>query len=108
MLEYSPFCISFRMKGYTFFGELPMIQVPGAVPAARFEAFLASKNISENLRIHYKKWLRFYLDFCSKYRRDANKAESLADFQQKLRKKDKRQCNRSRRLRQSPCISILV
>jgi len=63
-----------------------MTQVPGAV-LARFEACLAAKNISENLRSHYKKWLRFYLDFCSKYRRDANKIESLADFQQKLREK---------------------
>lgn len=83
MLEYSLFCISSRMKGYTIFGELHMIQIPGAV-LARFEACLASK-MSENLRSHYKKWLRFYLDFCSKYCRDANKIESLADFQQKLR-----------------------
>lgn len=62
-----------------------MIQIPGAV-LAHFETCLAAK-ISENLRIHYKKWLRFYLDFCSKYRRDANKTESLDDFQQKLREK---------------------
>ena len=63
-----------------------MMQVPGTV-LARFEACLAAKNVSENIRIHYKKWLRFYLDFCSKYRRDAHKTESLADFQQKLREK---------------------
>jgi hypothetical protein len=69
------------MEGSTLFGELHMIQVPGAV-LARLEACLAAINISENLRIHYKKWLRFYLDYCSKYRRDANKTESLADFQQ--------------------------
>jgi integron integrase len=69
-----------------FFGELPMIQVPGAVLAC-FEACLTAKNISENLRNHYKKWLRFYLDFCSKYRRDVKKTESLADFLQKLREK---------------------
>jgi integron integrase len=63
-----------------------MIQVPGAL-LARFETCLAAKNISDNLRVHYKKWLRFYLDFCSKYHRDTNKTESLADFQQKLREK---------------------
>ncbi len=61
-----------------------MIQVPGAV-LARFEMCLATKNIPEKLRIHYKKWLRFFLDFCAKYQRDADKAESLADFQKKLR-----------------------
>jgi integron integrase len=54
---------------------------------ARFEACLATQNISVHIRIHYKKWLRFYLDFCLKYRRDANKTKSLADFQQKLREK---------------------
>ncbi|MFH0785096.1 MAG: integron integrase [Pseudomonadota bacterium] len=63
-----------------------MIQVSGAV-LARFEMCFATKNIPEKLRIHYKKWLRFYLDFCAKYRRDADKAESLADFQKKLREK---------------------
>jgi hypothetical protein len=49
MLEYSLFCISSRIQGYTIFGELHMIQVPGTVPAY-FEARLAAKNISENLR----------------------------------------------------------
>jgi hypothetical protein len=71
------------MQGPAVFGELYMIQVQGVV-LARFETCLAEKNISENLRIHYKKWLRFYLDYCSKYRRDAGKTENLADFQQKL------------------------
>jgi integron integrase len=74
------------MKGYAILGELHMIQVPGAV-LAHFEASLAAKKISGNLRIHYKKWLRFYLDFCSKYRRDTNTTESLDDFKQKLREK---------------------
>ncbi len=44
MLEYSLFCISSRMKGYAIFGELPMIQVPGAV-LERFEARLVAKNL---------------------------------------------------------------
>jgi len=39
-----------------------MIQVPGAV-LVRLKTCLTEKTISENLRIHYKKWLRFYLDF---------------------------------------------
>jgi hypothetical protein len=49
------------MKGYPVFGELLMIQVPGLL-LARFEACLAAKNISKNLRLHYKWWRRFYLD----------------------------------------------
>jgi hypothetical protein len=39
------------MKEYTAFGELLMIQVPGA-ELARFERSPAAKNISENFRIH--------------------------------------------------------
>jgi len=81
-----------------------MIQVPGAL-LARFEVCLAAKNISENLRIHYKKWLLFYLDFCSQFCRDANKAESLADFQQKLLKKG--QAERQRR-QAAPAISLYL
>lgn len=60
-----------------------MIQVPGAV-LARFESCLAAKNILENLRIHYKKWLRFYLDFCSKYHRDDSKTKSLVRLSVKV------------------------
>jgi len=41
------------MKAYAVFGDHPMIP-PGAL-LARFEACLAAKNISENLRVHYKK-----------------------------------------------------
>ena len=74
------------MKGYAVFGDHLMIQVYGAV-LARFEACLAAKNISENLRLYSKKWLRSHLDFFSKYRRDANNTESGADFQKKLREK---------------------
>ncbi len=57
-----------------------MIQVPPTVLAS-FEACLAPKNLSENRCGHYKKWLRFYLDFCSKYHRDANKSDSIVEFQ---------------------------
>jgi hypothetical protein len=63
-----------------------MLQIPAPV-LARFEESPTAKNITENHRIHYKKWLRFYLEFCSKYRRDVCKTESLSDFQKKLLEK---------------------
>lgn len=44
-----------------------MIEISGAV-LARSEACLATKNISENLRDHYKKWRRFYLDWGVEFR----------------------------------------
>ena len=60
-----------------------MIQIPSPV-LARFEACLTANNVSAALWVHYKKWLRFYLDFCTKYHRDPMDSSSLADFQQKL------------------------
>jgi hypothetical protein len=57
-----------------------MLQIPRTV-MARFEDCLAANNISENLRGHYKKWLCFYLDFCFKYRHDANNSDSIIAFQ---------------------------
>jgi hypothetical protein len=71
------------LKGYAIFGELHMVAVPGAAPVY-FEACLAAENITENLHIRYKKWRCFNLDFCSQYRRDANKTECFVDFQYKL------------------------
>ncbi len=63
-----------------------MLQIPPTV-LARFDACLAAENISENLRGYYKKWLRFYLDFCLKYHHDANNSDSIAEFQKKLLEK---------------------
>jgi hypothetical protein len=70
-----------------------MIQVPRTV-MTRFEECLAAKNISENIHNYYKKWLRFYLDFCSKYHHEAKKLESLAAFQQKLLEKGQKDMQR--------------
>jgi len=63
-----------------------MFQVPRTV-MARFEDCLAVNNVPKNLRGHYKKWLRFYLDFCSKYRHDANNSDSSIAFRKKLLEK---------------------
>ena len=66
-----------------------MIQIPSAV-LVRFETCLEVHKVSERVRVYYKKWLRFYLDFCSKYQRDAKESDSLADFLRKLSEKGKR------------------
>jgi hypothetical protein len=36
---------------------------------------------------YYKKWLRYYLDFCVKYRLKDTSSNSLAQFLSKLREK---------------------
>ena len=63
-----------------------MIPVPAAL-LARFEACLIAREIPKGSHMYYKKWLRFYLDFCAKYQFEPNNRESLAAFLQKLRDK---------------------
>jgi hypothetical protein len=43
-----------------------MLQTPREI-AARFDRALESARIAEYVRPHYRRWLRFYLDFCAKY-----------------------------------------
>ena len=53
----------------------------------QFDTLLLQKNINKNHHPDYRKWLRYYLDFCSKYHHDHSKKESLFHFIEKLRSK---------------------
>jgi hypothetical protein len=46
------------------------------------------------LHLLYKKWLRFYLDFCRKYRFSENERKSLDHFLQKLHEKEQTEAQR--------------
>ncbi len=52
-----------------------------------YEARLVQQNIVTGQRLHYHKWLRYYLDFCSKYSFAPTDRQSLPAFQEKLRAK---------------------
>ncbi len=52
-------------------------------------------NASLPAHFHYRKWLRYYLDFCLKYHHKPVNKESLAPFIQKL--KDKNQTEQQRK-----------
>ena len=54
---------------------------------AQFEASLRNRAIPNNAHGSYKKWLRFYLDFCEKYHFVESTSESLAHFLRKLQEK---------------------
>ncbi len=54
---------------------------------AEFDLNLAKKNILRKEHDNYRKWLRYYLDFCNKYRFDESKKESLPHFIKKLQEK---------------------
>jgi integron integrase len=63
-----------------------MLSVPVALQA-KFEECLIARDIPTNTRAFYKRWLRFYLDFCHKYHAAPNRQESLSPFLQKLQEK---------------------
>ncbi len=62
-----------------------MIQIHPKI-REQFDTPLLQKNILKKHHADYRKWLRYYLDFCNKYY-DSLKKESLPHFIKKLRNK---------------------
>jgi len=60
-----------------------------------YDAALIKKGVALPAHFHYRKWLRYYLDFCLKYHHEPVNKESLAPFIQKL--KDKNQTEKQRK-----------
>ena len=63
-----------------------MIQIHPKI-REQFDTLLLQKNILKNHHADYRKWLRYYLDFCNKYHHNNLKKESLPHFIEKLRSK---------------------
>jgi len=63
-----------------------MLQVPHDI-GDRFEAAMQSASIASDLRPHFRRWLRFYLDFCAKYGFDPANGSSFRQFNTKLQDK---------------------
>jgi predicted solute-binding protein len=53
----------------------------------QFDAYLIKKEVLEKNHNLFRKWLRYYLDFCFKYGHDPKNSESLRQFINKLREK---------------------
>jgi len=68
------------------YGELDMLTIPSALQA-RFQQWLRNKEIPKGKHGLYKKWFRYYLDFCQKYDFPEARRESLPAFLRKLEKK---------------------
>ena len=68
-----------------------------------FDERLNIKGISPDLHTFYRKWLRFYLDYCVKYKKDPRDPDSLPDFINKLREK-----NQPALFQKQACHSILA
>ena len=63
-----------------------MIWIPSEIHTD-FEVLLKEKVSGEPYRIHYRKWLRYYRDFCHKYGHCAADWKNLCLFAGKRRQK---------------------
>lgn len=63
-----------------------MIAVPSEI-AARFIDFLKKRSVPSVHHNYYKKWLRYYLDYCAKYGLSNVVSKSMTQFLGKLREK---------------------
>jgi len=63
-----------------------MLVIPAALQAQYID-FLKNRMVPSNAHSSYLKWLRFYLDFCTKYHFSPVRRESLVQFLRKLHEK---------------------
>ena len=63
-----------------------MLPIPPRLEA-QFEDHLRKNGVPKQNHGLFKKWLRYYLDFCDKYQFPATRKESLPEFLGKLREK---------------------
>jgi len=52
-----------------------MLQIPPLV-LQRFNSELGARNVPVKFHPHYRKWLRYYPDFCHKYRFDPDSQQT--------------------------------
>ncbi|MEA3438199.1 MAG: phage integrase N-terminal SAM-like domain-containing protein, partial [Thermodesulfobacteriota bacterium] len=62
---------------------------------ARYRSMIVQKGVPEKYLYYYEKWLRYYLDFCEKYRFNQLNKENLVHFIKKL--KDKKQTDQQQK-----------
>jgi hypothetical protein len=72
-----------------------MLLVPRRLYAL-YAAHLKLRDIAASQHAEYKKWLRYFLDFCDKYSPPASKSERIRLFCEKLREKRQTEAQRGR------------
>lgn len=63
-----------------------MIQVPVNL-IKKYTAFIDVKGVPQGYQLYYVKWLRYYIDFCHKYKFPDREIHSLPAYLEKLREK---------------------
>lgn len=73
-----------------------MLSIPQNI-SVQFNDALRQRAIPESIHVHYRKWLRFFLDFCEKYPPPEAKSERIRLFIEKLKSKNQNpgQCNQA-------------
>ncbi|MBW2570431.1 MAG: integron integrase, partial [Deltaproteobacteria bacterium] len=61
-----------------------MIQIAADL-AKLYTSFMEQKGLKTDQHRYYVKWLRYYLDFCHKYKFKCQNKESLSAFLEKLK-----------------------
>jgi len=67
-----------------------MIKIPFDILSC-FSSLLIKNAIEQRYHYHYKKWLRYYFDFCHKYKYPKESYNSLPYFINKLQEKNQNQ-----------------
>jgi len=65
-----------------------MLKVPAAL-LKKYDRLLVNSDVPPLEYESYKKWLRYYLDFCKKYQHEYTNSKSLHLFINKLKKTSK-------------------
>ena len=63
-----------------------MLQIPQDI-YTKFNMLLGNRSIPKSEHNNFKKWIRYYFDFCKKYNHHTSKNESLSFFIKKLQEK---------------------
>lgn len=73
-----------------------MLPIPENI-SVQFNNVLRQRAIPESFHVHYRKWLRYFLDFCEKYPPPEGKSERIRLFIEKLKSKKQtpRQCSQA-------------
>ena len=63
-----------------------MLPIPDTI-LARFNVILKQREVHESFHVYYRKWLRYYIDFCCKYPPPEDRSERFRYFIEKLKSK---------------------
>ncbi len=86
--------ITLQFEYYVENHKITMEQIPADLKA-RYSPMLVQKGVPEKHHYYHGKWLRYYLDFCERYRFNQLNKENLVYYIKKL--KDKKQTDQQQK-----------